>query len=646
MPSPAEKMPMSDSGPGVGTQLHDHQKVGLSKMLFMENDYRSLYEAMVRHDPSIKNRRFLDLSSFPHMWTNEGGDQWSNHFSQTLGKEVPRPLQGKGMILADEMGTGKSLIVLALIEASVGAIDEWMSVSAILSEEPTYRLPKEYPMSKIFIDDAPSDNPILPSGKGCFWREPEEIDSNYQTTSATCQKSRATLLVCPKSIIGVWEELIEYHWKGRNGRWWTSAEVLRPQDRPLIVYNHYEKQREEKIDKLKNASIVITTYDALTLSHRKKGLLHKLLFYRVVLDEGHHICNSKTQRFKAVEALRKRHIHVLTGTPVQNHLSELYAYAKLFNLPSGLTSQSFFEGNITSPALLQNTIAIREFGQIFSLRRLKKDLGDVDLPSKTIKVFWLSKKMPLEALEGVEDRSLVPWTSSTTRAEDDIESRAEWLTTFRTRRKHWWAKKYRPITAKESIKMKWFRFFLENQAHGKIVVFHHWKHTAKMADNILKEMQYGIVYLKANMSIEDRVKYTEKFNKDSKPKLCLLASIKVGGEGLSMVGASACVFLDLMWNPAWHAQAMDRLHRQGQINPVTVYMPMTRATYEEEIWLRQDAKRGFLNLIYPNDPPGKLRLCDYPPELLQWLRDNPDPQEEGNEDDEAEDMDMMGGAEA
>ncbi|WWD05100.1 hypothetical protein V865_003172 [Kwoniella europaea PYCC6329] len=519
--------------------------------------------------------------------SNPGEDQWSNHFSQTLGKEVTRPLQGKGMILADAMGTGKSLIVLALIEASVGAIDEWMSVSVILSEEPTYRLPKEYPMSKIFVDDAPSDNPIILAGKGRFWREPEEIDSIYHTTSATCQKSRATLL------------------------------------------------KEEKIDKLKNASIVITAYDALTLSHRKKGLLHKLLFYRVVLDEGHHIYNSKTQRFKAVEALHKRHVHVLTGTPVQNHLSELYAYAKLFNLPSGLTSQSFFEGNITSPALLKNTIAIRKFGEIFSLRRLKKDLGDVNLPSKTIKVFWLSKKMLIEALEGVEDRSLVPWTSSTSGAEDK-ESRAEWLTTFRTRRKYWWAKKYRPITAKESIKMKWFRFFLEKQAHGKIVVFHHWKHTAKMADKILKEMQYGIVYLKANMSIEDRVKYTEKFNKDPKQKLCLLASIKVGGEGLSMVGASACVFLDLMWNPAWHAQAMDRLHRQGQINPVTVYMPMTRATYEEEIWLRQDAKRGFLNLIYPNDPPGKLRLCDYPPELLQWLRDNPNPQEEGNEDDEVD----------
>ncbi|WVW84919.1 hypothetical protein I302_106955 [Kwoniella bestiolae CBS 10118] len=190
--------------------------------------------------------------------------------------------------------------------------------------------------------------------------------------------------------------------------------------------------------------------------------------------------------------------------------------------------------------------------------------------------------------------------------------------------------------------MKWFRFFLDNQAHGKIVVFHHWKHTSKIAEKILKEKQYGDVYLKANMTIEDRVKFTERFNKDPQEKLCLLASIKIGGEGMSMVGASVCVFLDLMWNPAWHAQAMDRLHRQAQVKPVTIYMPMTRDTYEEEIWFRQNAKQTFLNLIYPNDPPGELELSHYPPELLQWLKDNPEPENDGNEDDEAEDDDYIG----
>nr|XP_018262129.1 uncharacterized protein I303_05144 [Kwoniella dejecticola CBS 10117]OBR84287.1 hypothetical protein I303_05144 [Kwoniella dejecticola CBS 10117] len=100
--SQQQALPLSYPGPRTGEKFFDHQKAGLSKMLFMENDYRSLYEAMVRHDPSLKDLQYLDLSSFPHSWRHEGGDEWSQDFSDTLGHEEIRPLQGKGMILADE----------------------------------------------------------------------------------------------------------------------------------------------------------------------------------------------------------------------------------------------------------------------------------------------------------------------------------------------------------------------------------------------------------------------------------------------------------------------------------------------------------------------------------------------------------------
>ncbi|WVW84918.1 hypothetical protein I302_106954 [Kwoniella bestiolae CBS 10118] len=263
-------------------------------------------------------------------------------------------------------------------------------------------------MSQIYIDHNPPNNSIASASQNRFWRESDEVQPARRTTAPISSKSRATLIVCPKSIVGVWVDMIEHHWQGPNGGWANDKGVSRPQDRPLVLYNHYEKQKQERIEKLKQASIIITTYEALTASHRKKGLLHKSTFYRVVLDEGHHIYNSKTQRFLAVEALHKRHIHVLTGTPVQNQLAELHAYARLFDLPSGLSSSYVFESKITSPALQGNTAAVRKFGKIFSIRRLKKDLSDVNLPPKKIKVFWLSEKMLLEALQGVEDRSLSP----------------------------------------------------------------------------------------------------------------------------------------------------------------------------------------------------------------------------------------------
>ncbi|WWC88452.1 uncharacterized protein L201_003363 [Kwoniella dendrophila CBS 6074] len=613
--STSTSIPKSNPGPRTGPQLHDHQKVGLSKLLFMENDYRSLYEAMVREDDKLDNLKYLDLSAFPHMWQHEGGTEWSTAFSDKTGEEDIRPLQGKGMILADEMVTGKSIIILALIEASMKAIDDWINSPLAESEIPTYRLPKEYRMDDIYIDTPPLTNVKNANSKCQFWSD--NMFSNPETKASELsplKRSRATLIICPKTVMGVWEKIIKNHWDG-----WiffgtmNTTRHLPAQDRPLLVYSHYQNQRSEDRDALTQADIVITSYEGVQPGEKKSNLIKDLIFYRVILDEGHHVNVSSTLRYKHIDAIHKRHIHILSGTPILNDLNELNTYARLFDLPCGLTSSTMFQRIITTPAYRKDTTLIRNFGDIFSIRRLKTELND-----------------------GVEDRSQVPWASNSTRlGSNDDQARDKWLAEFSTR-KQWWSRKYIPITAKDSIKMKWFRFFLEERKDGKIVVFHHWKHTATIAKKVLEENAYHIQSLTADMNTEDRIKYTKKFNEDPEQKFCLLASIKVGGEGMSMTGANICVFLDLMWNPAWHAQGMDRLHRQGQTKPVTVYMPMTRGTYEEEIWLRQNTKRGFLNLIYPNDPPGKLRLTDYPAELLQWLRDNPDPIEEGDENDEAE----------
>ncbi|WRT67994.1 uncharacterized protein IL334_004969 [Kwoniella shivajii] len=628
------KIPRSNSGAVIGDLLHDHQKIGVSRLLFMENDYRSLYEAMVRHNPSLGARRFLDLSAFSHMWEDEGHGIWSSRFTEFAEPENTRPLQGKGMILADDMGTGKSLTILALIEASLVAANAWMFSPESDPEEPTYRLPKQYLMDNIYIDAPPKTNPSISEPRHKFWDSNghllDERSSTFQTPSGL-RKCGATLIVCPKSVIEVWIDHLDNHWLGNKG-WSTlqgSQHKMDFQNRPLLVHNHFEVPKHRDMTSLKKASIILTTYEALATDIRKgdEGTFHRLIFYRVVLDEGHRIRNTATQIFQSVESLHKRHIHVLTGTPIQNHLSDLHAYARLFELPCGLSEPEVLEEYCINPAIRKLPCAdaanLRAWGDIFALRRLKKDLEYIPLPLKTIKMFWLRNRMLKEQFKGVEDRVVRPWHDEVSGDQPSKRIRGtEWLSEFNKNKGR--QQVYKPLTSKGSIKMRWFDFFLDTQEHGKIVVFHHWKYTFREAKAKLKNAGYQIHELQSTLTTKERIETTKGFNDMEQGKICLLTSIMVGGEGLSMIGATACVFLDLMWNPAWHEQSMNRLHRQGQTSPVTVYIPVIQKTYENAIWVRQQAKRGFSQLLFPDDPPGEIALSEFPTELLQWLRDHAD----------------------
>ncbi|WWC62812.1 uncharacterized protein I303_105410 [Kwoniella dejecticola CBS 10117] len=264
--SQQQALPLSYPGPRTGEKFFDHQKAGLSKMLFMENDYRSLYEAMVRHDPSLKDLQYLDLSSFPHSWRHEGGDEWSQDFSDTLGHEEIRPLQGKGMILADE----------------------WAKNQGGDPLEPTYRLPKEYKLSEIYIDEPPAQNQPRPGCIPRFWSNADEMQNEpSSTSSADIVRSSATLIICPKTVLEVWKSLIKTHWKGQKA--WGEYEdggQDRPENRPLVIYNHYDNQTSCNVHPYISSSIVLTSYEALRPGARKSNIVNNIHFYRVILDEG------------------------------------------------------------------------------------------------------------------------------------------------------------------------------------------------------------------------------------------------------------------------------------------------------------------------------------------------------------------------
>ncbi|WVW84914.1 hypothetical protein I302_106950 [Kwoniella bestiolae CBS 10118] len=621
-------MPMSIPGPRIKTPLHDHQKVGLSKLLFMENDFRSLYEALIRFDPSLDEKQSLDLSSFSHIWTYEGDYIWRNKLNGERCRSKLRPFQGRGLILADDMGTGKSLTILSLIESTLEAVDTWMRNHQADPELPYYRLPRMYTNDEIYIDAPPASNPSTRECKPKFWNTNVNVDtfdfeagpSSISKGPSSSPKSGATLIICPKTVMPIWTKCIEDHWQGTVVLGVVIGNVHQTPvaNRPLVVYDQYSNRRNKDPTPLINASIVLTSYEALTASRMKdQGSLHQVTFYRVVLDEGHRVRNRDTQCFRAVQALKARHMHILTGTPIHNHPMDMVGYARLLETSSKTTGPNAFQALIDTSALedIETSVSgLRHWGKTFMLRRLKRDLDRVPLPSKTIQCFWLKDKTDETDFALAMDGPSRPWLvgQDAVGANEEIDRREEWF----GRVASGMVRTAPPPST--SVKMRWFKHFLNTQTHGKIVVFHHYRTTFEEAESILHDSGYEIMELQADT--EDRAEVAEVFNNRADGKLCLLSSMMVGGEGVSLIGASACVFLDLWWKPASHDQAIDRLHRQGQTRPVTAYIPVALQNEGDcSRWIRQQVKRTFMRLISRNDPPSEYSLTDFPYHFLKWM---------------------------
>ncbi|WVW84916.1 hypothetical protein I302_106952 [Kwoniella bestiolae CBS 10118] len=135
----------------------------------------------------------------------------------------------------------------------------------------------------------------------------------------------------------------------------------------------------------------------------------------------------------------------------------------------------------------------------------------------------------------------------------------------------------------------------------------------------MESMGHTVKHLEASLKSKERKNLIADFNATTKRDICLLSSIRVDGEGVSMVGAQACVCLDLMWNPSWHDQAMDRLHRPGQMKEVHVYMPITLNSYQVDIRNAQQLKKHFVHMVDAAVRPGGLSPSDIPPDYMKWL---------------------------
>jgi len=386
------------------------------------------------------------------------------------------------------------------------------------------------------------------------------------------------LIVCPTSLVF---------------NWLAEAKKFTPELKVLALQG---PDRHAAFARINESALVVTSY---ALARRDAERYREFEFDTVVLDEAQHIKNRQTQNAQAVKAVKSKHRLVLTGTPLENSVLDLWSIFD-FLMPGYLgTAQDFRERYELPIAKAKDTGAQQRLARRlrpFLLRRLKKDVA-AELPARLEQVSYseltreqrgiyqqvieASRKEVLEAVgaQGLAKSRMVVLTALLRLRQVCCDLRLLNL------------ENVDPATA--SGKLEMFSELLEECIDGghRVLVFSQF---VKML-TLLKERltAEGIDYCYLDGSTSNRGAIVDRFQNDSAIPVFLI-SLKAGGVGLNLTGADTVIHFDPWWNPAVEDQATDRAHRIGQTRVVTSYKLITRETVEEKILLLQNRKRELI----------------------------------------------------
>ena len=401
-----------------------------------------------------------------------------------------------------------------------------------------------------------------------------EMDQNVATSAAT----KPHLIVCPTSLVF---------------NWVAEVKKFTPELKILALHG---PERHARFSEIAASDVVVTSY---ALIRRDAEKYRGLEFDTVALDEAQHIKNRQTQNAQAVKAVRAKHRIVLTGTPLENSVLDLWSIFD-FLMPGYLgTAKDFRERYELPIAKENNTEAQSRLARRlrpFMLRRLKKDVA-ADLPAKIEQVSFCeltpdqrgvyqqvieaSRKEVLEAVgaQGIAKSRMVVLTALLRLRQVCCDLRLLKL------------ENVNPANA--SGKLDLFGELLEEVIDGghRVLVFSQFVGMLTLLKERLAEEKIEFCYLDG--STTDRGAVVEQFQTNAAIPVFLI-SLKVGGVGLNLTGADTVIHFDPWWNPAVEDQATDRAHRLGQTKVVMSYKLITRDTVEEKILTLQNRKREII----------------------------------------------------
>ncbi|HEY9847749.1 MAG TPA: DEAD/DEAH box helicase, partial [Candidatus Caenarcaniphilales bacterium] len=399
--------------------------------------------------------------------------------------------------------------------------------------------------------------------------------------------AKPSLLVCPTSVLGNWER-----------------EVKRFAPTLQVMVHHGDKRASGKAfaQAVKAKDLVITSYP---LVYRDEQTLQSFNWQGIVLDEAQNIKNPEARQSKAVRQLQAQFRIALTGTPLENRLSELWSILDFLN-PGYLGPRNFFQRRFAVPIERYGDTAslqtLRSLVQPFILRRLKSDRDIIqDLPDKQEMTIFCGltpeqaelyeqavqeSLRQIEAAEGIQRRGMI--LATLVKLKQICNHPAQFL------------QEASIDSHNRSGKLKRLEEMLEEAlAEGdRALIFTQFAQWGKLLQQYL-EVNLGreTLFLYGGTSKQQREAMVDRFQQDPYGPRIFILSLKAGGVGLNLTRANHVFHFDRWWNPAVENQATDRVFRIGQTRNVQVHKFVCTGTLEEKIHEQIESKKALAEQV-------------------------------------------------
>lgn len=399
------------------------------------------------------------------------------------------------------------------------------------------------------------------------------------------QNQLPSLIVAPASVI--------YNWQAEVKKFAPSLNVA--------LLDGTKKERERLLLDAKKYNLLISSYQSL---NRDLEAYQNLIFDVEVIDEAQNIKNQQSVTAKTVKVIKAHHKLALTGTPIENKLSELWSIFD-YLMPGFLGSYPDFRKKYELPIVKeQDKEAEDQLANMiipFILRRLKKDVLR-DLPDKDEEIVPVKMNKKQADLYNMQTQKIIAQLNG--QGDEDFKrSRFQILAQITKLREiccdphllyeNYHGKSNKLIATIELIK--------NNLANGhKILLFSQFTAMLDILHENLARLRLPLFTITGSTPKTKRQEQVQKFNQMAQPGVFLI-SLKAGGTGINLTGADVVIHYDPWWNLAAEKQATDRAHRIGQKHSVKIYKMVTEDSIEERIIALQQKKAELADIILQND---------------------------------------------
>ncbi|GAA0774087.1 SNF2 helicase associated domain-containing protein [Clostridium subterminale] len=411
------------------------------------------------------------------------------------------------------------------------------------------------------------------------------------------------LIVCPTSLV--------YNWVMEFEKF--SKELK------IVAISGSKGEREVLLEDMEKYDVIITSY---ALIRRDLGYYEKMKFDICIIDEAQYIKNPTSLNAESVKSIQAKSKFAMTGTPIENSLTELWSIFD-FIMPGYLKTHGKFNKNFELPIVKEkDDKALEELLKLikpFILRRFKRDVAlelppkiehkiVVDMTSEQKKLYYsyvdaYKEEMEQEIKEKGFNKSRMKILSLITRLRQICCDPASFI------------ENYKGDSGKYNALYDILEEALEN--NHKVLLFSQFTTILGSIREKLNKKGVNTMYLDGSVPSKDRMNLVREFN-EGEPSIFLI-SLKAGGTGLNLTSADMVIHFDPWWNPAVEEQAVDRAHRIGQKNTVEVIKLIAKGTIEEKIYNIQEKKKEIIEKVIDGEEHTELVLSSISEKELEEL---------------------------